>query len=685
MVKISDELQQRLMMDPKSNSDPMDLSVDLDTINSFGNDESIRRMFGNIASYNRMLKERITFINEDITRAIPFTRENLYLITAFTGNGKCFKKGTKVLMYDGSIKAVEDVIVGDQVMGSDSTPRTVLSLGRGHQMMYDVVPTKGETYTVNADHILTLVYNGGNHIYKNLKKGQIVNLSVQDYLQTIHKHTYLRNSLKGYRSKGIDFMEQAVPLDPYVIGAWLGDGASEKPQICSADSEIIDYLIDFAKKNELAVLLRKSDINKPLTTIDFSSISRDVWNKTNSKHKNIFRDVLKKLNLFNNKHIPDIYKFNSKNIRLQILAGLIDTDGGGDKGCIDICFKVKSLAEDTVFIARSLGLAAYMHPVQKMCCNSKTKKVGTYYRISISGDLSIIPTKLPRKQYLPRKQIKDVTHVGIQVRPTTVQDYYGFEVDGDHLFLLADFTVVHNSSCAANISYPLWKEGKKSLIITNEESEQDVLFRIACLELGLNFNEYKKGHMPIEDQKKVVVLFPEISKYIKIIDVNYKEGLTTKLEGIQNALTAVQNADYSCALIDYYQLIKFSVNNKANKSYDVLNDLRIWLGRYIKNSNIPVVLFAQLHSLGKRGKDIDSRIKDCPGVSEAATVILEMVPNFDNKTTDFILCKDRFGLTGRKITCGFDKGRFVPMTHSFEQSIFQDKLDDITGKKDENV
>lgn len=254
----------------------------------------------------------------------------------------------------------------------------------------------------------------------------------------------------------------------------------------------------------------------------------------------------------------------------------------------------------------------------------------------------------------------------------------------ENLYLITAYTGSGKTTVAANISYPLWKQGKKSLVLSNEESEHDILFRVACLELGLNFNDYKKGLMSIEDQKRVAVLFPDIGKYIKVLDVNYKAGLTTKLEGIQNALTAVQNQDYSCAMIDYYQLIKYSAYNKSAKPFDVLNDLRIWMGRYIKNSNIPIVLFAQLHSQSKRqGKDLDNKIKDCPAVMEPATVILEVIPNFEKKTTSFLIVKDRFGLQGRKIECGFDKGRYVPLTPEFERSVFDGKLAEIAGTNDE--
>jgi replicative DNA helicase len=234
----------------------------------------------------------------------------------------------------------------------------------------------------------------------------------------------------------------------------------------------------------------------------------------------------------------------------------------------------------------------------------------------------------------------------------------------ENLYLFCAFTGSGKSTVAANISLPLWKQGKKVLVIANEEPQHDILFRIGCLDLGLNFNDYKKGKMANEDQLRVAKLFPEISKFVKILDVTYRDGLTTKVEGIKSALNSVKDKDYSCVLIDYYQLIKYSVSDPQKTSYDNLNDLRLWMGQYIKSSNVPIVLFAQLYSSGKKGgvKDIDARIKECSAVVEPATVIIEVVPNFEAQTTDFIIHKDRFGFQGHRITCGFEKGRYTKIS-----------------------
>lgn len=250
----------------------------------------------------------------------------------------------------------------------------------------------------------------------------------------------------------------------------------------------------------------------------------------------------------------------------------------------------------------------------------------------------------------------------------------------ENLYLICAYSGNGKSTIAANISYPLWQQDKKILVISNEESKQDVIFRIACLHLGHDFNSYKKGKMALSTIKEVMNLFPEIAKYVKVIDVNYKDGLTMKSEGIKSLLEAVKTKEYACILLDYFQLAKQSVNDTNANPYTVLDDLRMHFGRYIKSSNIPLVVFAQLHSMGKRNnKDLDSRIKDCPVIYEPSTVVIEVVPDFENKTSDFKIHKDRFGSAGYRVTCGFENGRFVDMDEDFVAALEARKLDDLEG------
>src|SRR5690606_21713482 len=90
---------------------------------------------------------------------------DLIIVAARPGMGKCLGKGTKVVMYNGQLKKVEDVIAGDLLMGDDSTPRKVLSICRGREQMYWVHQNKGISYRVNESHILSLKRsrNEGKH------------------------------------------------------------------------------------------------------------------------------------------------------------------------------------------------------------------------------------------------------------------------------------------------------------------------------------------------------------------------------------------------------------------------------------------------------------------------------------------------------------------------------------------
>jgi len=368
-------------------------------------------------------------------------------------DGKCMGINTPIMMYDGSIKMVQYVEVGDLLMGDDSTPRTVLSLARGREMMYKVVPTKGDPYIVNESHILSL--KSSTNYSKKYYKGAKVDMSVKEYLNLPKCYHGKSGPLLGYRVP-LSFPDKEVDLDPYMLGYWLGDGNSRKPKISTQDSTVLLYFREKMREMNLYFVHSRDTYNYYIS----SGIR-----KTDS---NQFLTVLKKYDLINNKHIPNIYKCNSRHKRLELLAGIIDSDGSYDTKGFYIVQKNESLLDDIIFLARSLGFAAYKKECQKNCTNSKNgPKTGTYYRTIIHGKgLEEIPVKCPRKKANPRKQIKDVLVSRIKLEKLQVDNYYGFTIDGNHRYLLGDFTVTHNTVQAL---YILTELGKKTLIIVHKE------------------------------------------------------------------------------------------------------------------------------------------------------------------------------------------------------------------------
>ncbi len=136
------------------------------------------------------------------------------------GTGKCHAKGTPIIMSDGTIKLIEDIKEGDLLMGDDSRPRTVLSLARGRDKMYNIIPIKGEKYTVNQEHILCLRASENCEGVNNyITNDNIIEIPVKDYLELPEE---TRSLLKGYKVP-VDFPEKEVPMDPYLIGNTLTD------------------------------------------------------------------------------------------------------------------------------------------------------------------------------------------------------------------------------------------------------------------------------------------------------------------------------------------------------------------------------------------------------------------------------------------------------------------------------
>lgn len=372
------------------------------------------------------------------------------LMQLATGGGKCLGRGTQVLMFDGTVKAVEDVKLGDVLVGPDSLPRNVLSICTGTEPLYRVIPTKGEPYVVNESHILSLRYTGLGPLatgYRNGPlSGDIVNISVLSYMG---RSKTFRHVAKGWRS-GVDWRgSENLPIDPYVLGVWLGDGTSSGVGVTTIDPEI-ESAIRMEAKNRGLEIRHDNPVDR-CATFHISGGQRGGAD-------NSFRSDLRRLGLLGNKHIPLVYKTAARSDRLALLAGLLDTDGSLSKtDCLDFVFKSQQLADDTIFIARSLGFAAYRKPCRKTCTNNG--KIGDYHRFTVSGGVDEIPARLLRKQSMPRSQKKNVLNVGIKVEPIGEGEYFGFEIDGDHLFLLGDFTVTHNTFTASTIVHGAAEKG----------------------------------------------------------------------------------------------------------------------------------------------------------------------------------------------------------------------------------
>lgn len=352
------------------------------------------------------------------------------------GRGKCLGINTPVMMFDGKIKKVQDIVVGDLLMGDDSTPRKVLSLARGREMMYKINSHYNEPYIVNESHVLSLKLKTQKKDTHLRGKDIIIDIPVKNYLEVMRWNNYIGpgSPFLGYRVS-TTFPEKDLKIDPYLLGYWLGvRGDKDTLSILSiSDNNVYDFL-----KNRL-IDKHPQWYLQPTNCVSDYCIS-SVRIKSRSK-KDRFITYIKEYGLDKSIHIPHDFKCNSKKNQLELLAGIIDSCGYNNYHKYDISSTNEVFLNDVLFLVRSLGYNGY--------------KNDTYEKKKLSimaEDLREIPVKSyhSKKNY---RSLLDIDHLKyrIYVEPLAEDNYYGFEIDGNRRFLLGDHTVTHNTVIALNI------------------------------------------------------------------------------------------------------------------------------------------------------------------------------------------------------------------------------------------
>lgn len=398
----------------------------------------------------------------------------------------CHAKGHPILMFDGTTKPVEDIVVGDKLMGPDGKERNVLSLARGRQEMVKITPIKGEGFTVNLDHIMNLQMTGDDFR---------VNMTVRDWISSSHRVKRLFKLRKSF----FDKPDSEYAVSPYVLGVMLGDGCLVgKVMVTSQDQVIHDEVTsEFIKWQGIETRHHQVRGNKSWSTI----YSMGKIGKADRPLINEF----KRLGLWGcgagEKFIPQEYKTGSIAQRLELLAGIMDTDGHNSVGGYEYVSKSERLANDVVYIARSVGLAATIRAVKKY---AQTGSGGGYFRVFISGDCTIVPVRLPHKKTRARKMNKNPLLFGFSYEVLPVDDYYGFALDGDHLYMDGLFWVHHNTGKeavqqamadlhrAAGLNYAVQGGIKSEQEITRNLIEHQAAFYIID-EIGIFLNKVRNA------------------------------------------------------------------------------------------------------------------------------------------------------------------------------------------------
>jgi phosphate starvation-inducible protein PhoH and related proteins len=355
---------------------------------------------------------------------------------------------TKVLTPAG-FRLIGELQVGDFVIGSDGRPTEVLGVyPQGFKEIYRVYTQDGSSTLASGDHLWSV------HTRDDRRRGKPARvLETKEMIGDLRATHYHRYELP-LLSEPVNFQSRPVPLDPYALGLLLGDGCltcSTTPSFATTDPELAESLGHLIPGIEVR---RKSEIDYVL--------SRSTGRGGDVKLKNPVTVALGQLGLAgtrsSTKFIPDDYLINSPAVRLAVLQGLLDSDGGPvtqDRRACRVQFGTASdrLRDGVVFLVHSLG--GVVHQRTRKAEGRKPGLAGGR-AVHHGWDAHILDIRLPAgiaPFRLARKAAKyDATGGGRPMRfidriePAGTEEAVCIQVAAaDSLYVTEDFLLTHNT------------------------------------------------------------------------------------------------------------------------------------------------------------------------------------------------------------------------------------------------
>lgn len=372
---------------------------------------------------------------------------NTIILSGATGLGKQQPNSCEILTPTGSIK-FGDIKIGDEILGLDGKPQRVIGVfPQTDRRVYEVILNDGSSTRCGPEHLWTVGLNSHGEI-----KWQT--LTLEEILKKAeHRGRFGCRGGKAVllpRIQPIEYSEKKFNCDPYVLGALLGDGVltigkhKDRPLTLSSGDSDIPFII--GKRLNSSFKKHSSNYN---------------WNFSiggkNLKQSEIVPTELLGLGSYN-KYIPEEYFYGSVEQRLDLLRGLMDTDGsaipsardGGRSKC-HFSSVSKALAEGVIRLARSLGMFATIKEYHRIKTYKGGSKEKTSYKVSINSD-TFCPFLIEKKSsiWTPAKQF--VNRKFREVRYWGEEDSTCIKVSNpDEMYLTNDYIPTHNTSIAMGV------------------------------------------------------------------------------------------------------------------------------------------------------------------------------------------------------------------------------------------
>jgi hypothetical protein len=370
-------------------------------------------------------------------------------------------------------KLMGDIKVGDLVMTPSGKPTKVLEVyPQGEREVFEVVLHDNRRTRCSEDHLWRIKTSRGDRVVPTsffLNKKLIRNAGKENSYYAYHLPEI----------EPLDFEEKELPVDPYVLGVLLGDGCltGSNTAISTGDYEIVE---------ELQNRLPSANIRKQKNDFGYS-IAYGL-------PKNPLKEKLRELGVCTysySKFVPKDYLYSSISQRLELLRGLMDTDGTSSP-CGTVRFNTSSpqLRDDVLFLFRSLGCRARWYQPKPAGWAKRP-----HYVVSAVCDLDVFKLdrklkniKKGRKYGYKKIGIREVRSLGYTEEQTCI-----LVEDPEHLYITKDFIPTHNSYKNSAKAVNTYNTVRKSLILFTAY-EKKYLFPNGIMTMALNGLSFLSEH-----------------------------------------------------------------------------------------------------------------------------------------------------------------------------------------------
>ncbi len=577
--------------------------------------------------------------------------------------------------------------VGDQLLGADGRPVTVTAATEVmlDRPCYEVVFDDKTTIVADAEHQWVTTTRADRRCAVAVSLGTEGSEGRADYRTSVSVRTtaeiaktLYRGDRRGYNhavpvTRPLDLPAGSLPIPAYVLGTWLGDGRSSTATFTAADPEMADLVrregIEVTKGKQC---LSCTPIPAP-TCPDCGqrsvtgSLCMTCW-----KDHGTLSPILRGLGVLNNKHIPTQYLRASREQRLALLAGLLDTDGTvNPTGSVQFTSTSARLAADVRELIVSLG---YRCGMWRRKVRGRTEASSIAYTITFTTTDDVFRLARKRETHRQRRPARTTPRVHqrmiIGVREIDSVPVRCVQVDAPDSLYLASRSMIptHNSALALDVCRSASvKSGMTSVLFSLEMSRNEITMRLLSAEARVPLHAMRTGQLGEDDWTRLARRMSEVVDAPLFIDDSPNMSM---MEIRSKCRRLKQRNDLKLVVIDYLQLMS-SPKRVENRQQEV-SELSRSLKLLAKELNVPVVALAQLN----RGPEMrtDKRplladLRESGSIEQDADVVilLHREDAYERESprageADLIVAKHRNGPT-TTVTVAFQGhySRFVDM------------------------